>query len=178
MHAAKAKEEAEKLKPKYHVEPDPDGPGKPPWSRVSDQFGWTAWWRAGDARFTAHELAVARLAKLWGFRSPEVRVAELDGSPGIAHSIPGNAELLNAQPDFAGLTERQLQDIAREHVLSWALDSPSVPGTYYAMSDGSIVSGDHASAYTGELGHWDGLALNGQENLPGDQLSSGLYQAI
>src|SRR5262249_2676133 len=30
----KAKEEAEKLKPKYHTEPDPDSPANPPWTRV------------------------------------------------------------------------------------------------------------------------------------------------
>ena len=179
LDALKAREEAEKLKPKYHAEPDPDTPASPPYSRVQDQFGWAGWWKSADAREQAHALAVAQLSKMWGYRTPEVRLAVLDDTVGVAREIPKQASQIAAEPDFASLTEREVSDIAREHVLDWALDNPgSIPGTFYSMPDGSIVGGDKSQALKSDLGSWDGLALNGQENLPGDQLSSAFYKAV
>jgi hypothetical protein len=179
LDTLKAKEEAEAAKPKYHTEADPDNYGNPPWSRVVDQYGWAGWWNSGDEKFRQHALAVAQLARMWGYRTPETRAAELDGEQGIAHNIPANSEGFDAVADLGKLTERQVQDIAREHVLNWALDNPtSVPGTYYAMPDGSIVGGMKTDALMGTLGSWKGLDITGQADLPAGQLSSQLYDAI
>src|SRR5215472_9056426 len=92
----------------------------------------------------------ARLAKLWGFRMPETRVGALEGAEGIAQEIPKGASLVNAEPDFSSLTEREVSDIAREHVLDWMLDNPgSLPGTFYSMPDGSIVGAGKGQALLG-----------------------------
>ena len=142
-------EAAEKLKPKYTLA-DP--------GTAQDQFGRQYQWITGTPAELAKQTAVAQLARAWGFRTPQVTQVTLeDGTAGAVSPLldfEGTLAALNYQ-GISLATARELGDIAREHVLDYALANPgSTPGSYLRLADGSIVGADKSGALS-DLG-WDG----------------------
>ena len=136
-----AKEAAEKLKPKYTLA-DP--------GTAQDQFGRQYEWITGTPAQLARRTAVAQLARLWGFRTPQVTQAALgDGTAGaVAPLLDHNGTLATLNHQGISLaTGKELGDIAREHVLDYALANPgSTPGSYLRTADGGIVGTGKAGA--------------------------------
>lgn len=155
-----AKEEAERLRPKYHIV---TGEAVPPGLSadqmlVEDQFGHQFVFRQPDPADAQRELAAYTLARLWGFKSPPAQPLTIEdsGITGIGQQyLPGTTTLDPAKvPD---LTPRQAADLAAEHVLDWALDNPDgAPSNYLLYGDG-IVGIDKDAAFSKPPGEWDGL---------------------
>jgi hypothetical protein len=167
-----AKELAEKLKPKYHTVTEMPGGAK----AVADQHGWKGWWQPADETSRGAQLAIATLAKLWGFKTPETRHAVVDGEDGIAHADLSPDNWLSSA-STTKLSQRQLEDIAREHVFDWAIGNAySSPGHIALMSDGSAVGTEKTQAFK-EFGTWQGLDLAQMDHFA-EQSASRLYQAV
>lgn len=143
-----AKEAAEKLKPRYNLaQPDV----------AEDQFGRQYQWITGSPADLARRVAVTQLARLWGFRTPQASQVLLeDGTVGaIVPLLQPEGTLAFLPAGIAGLTNRELGDVASEHVLDYALANPaSTPGSYLRMADGSIIGTGKPLALVGL--HWDG----------------------
>jgi hypothetical protein len=167
-----AKEAAEKLKPKYHLASG---------GIAEDQFGRQYQWVTGTKAQLARRTAVAQLARAWGFRTPQVTAVKLeDGTAGAV--IP----LLDHNGTLAGLdaqgmkllTGRQLGDIAREHVLDFALANPgSAPGSYLRLADGSVIGADKSAALTAlEWAGTDPVMMNAHATQPVSLVLSAISQ--
>lgn len=146
-----AKQLLEQLKPKYSLVP-----GKP--GMASDQFGKQYIWHTGSAKQLGERIAVSQLARAWGFKTPLTKLASLekDGSAGaVTPLVEPEGTLAHLPKGIGALTARELSDIAREHVLDYALANPlSTPGDYLRMADGSIVAADKHGAFANML--WQG----------------------
>jgi hypothetical protein len=155
-----AKEAAEKLKPKYTLAE----PGT-----AADQFGRQYQFTAGSPATLADRVAVADLARAWGFRTPQVSLISLeDGTDGaVAPLLKHDGTLALLPGGIASLTDRELGDVAREHVLDYALANPgSTPGSYLWVS-GGIIGADKSSALS-DLS-WQGAdpaGMNAQATQP------------
>lgn len=156
----KKKEEAEKLRPKWELVPGDS-------SRVKDQFGHVMLWHTGTKKDLNRRVAVAQLARAWGFRIPlsEHAFLEADKTPGvITPQVQPDGTLAGlAHGTITGLTDRQLADIAREHLLDYALaNHGSTPGSYLLMQDGSVIAASKEDAF-GDL-TWAGADLTGMND--------------
>lgn len=145
LDEVKAKEEAEKLRPKYALVE-----GKPGY--VQDQFGHEFLWHAGTDVEMSRRTSVSALARAWGFKTPLARKTflEADKTKGtITPEVQPIGTLAHLPGGIGSLTQRELTDIAREHVLDYALANPaSTPGSYLRMADGSVISASKEDAYT------------------------------
>lgn len=174
-----AAELAEKLKPRYRLLPE-QGPDV-----VGDQFGHQFTFTPGTAGELGHLPALSQLTSAWGFLTPRTHLAQLeDGTHGALTQRLSHASTLADVPgspgktDFGQLSPGEIRDIAREHVLAWALDNPtSTPGEYLRTSDGRIVNSDTTGALQ-DFGKWNGLAGDAKANGPAVQPSTALYDAI
>jgi hypothetical protein len=150
---AKAKEE--ELRPKWELVD-----GKPGY--VRDQNGNTKLWFSGTKPEMASRIAVNSLARAFGFKTPKAEWAKLekDGTPGIlTDEVVPKGSLAHVAGGLTSLTDKQLADIAREHVLDYLLGNPSsTAGSYLVMHDGSVVSAGKPGAFTGLK--WQGASLD------------------
>jgi hypothetical protein len=149
-----AKAEKEALRPKWEL-----APGKPGY--VQNQFDQTKQWFSGTKAEMGRRVAVNALARAFGFRTPKAEYAKLeaDGTPGVITDEVKPVGTLDHLPGgLTSLEDRQLGDIAREHVLDYLLANPSSSAaSHLIMGDKSIVSAGKPGAFT-DL-QWKGTDL-------------------
>lgn len=132
--------------------------------------------------------AAATLARLWGYRTPESRLITHDGKYGNAQrklanlgDLVGGKQLGKAEApkiDFGSYTDRQLQDVAKEHVLDWALDNPDGrAANMLHMPDGSIVGIDKEHAWR-NFGKWNGVTGDEKADTFSKLVATQLYNAV
>lgn len=171
----KAKEEKEKLRPKWALVP-----GDP--TRVQDQFGHKRLWLTGSKAELNRRVAVAALARSWGFRLPlsEHAFLEADKTPGVITPEQFPLSTLASATSVMDLEPREITDIAREHVLDWALaNATSTPGHYLVMADGSVISASKEGAFKGWT--WQGQHLDGLNDFavqPVHMVLNGIMQKL
>lgn len=134
------------------------------------------------------EDAAGKLANAWGFLTPASQTLEHDGKYGQAqHKLPAVGDLSYGKPlgfydvapiDWGKFTQRQVSDVAREHLLDWALDNDDGRASnFLRMPDGSIVGIDKGRSWI-DFGHWKGLSGNHEADERSAQVSTQLYNAI
>lgn len=190
LNIKEAQEEAERLKPVWEKTPGGMSPvSSHPIYEIQDQFDNHFFFKPADMPFLAEqEDQAGKIANAWGFKAPASRLIEFDGKSGQAQAK------LNAEGDmqygaklgfydaapvpWTELTQRQLSDVAREHVLDWALDNDDARASnFLQMPDGSVVGIDKGRSWA-DFGHWNGLAGDERMDERSAQLVTQLYQAV
>ena len=193
----KAKEYAESLKPVYVLTPGASAPqsSHPIYdltATVPATGAKSRWYfkpaPASEKFLAEQEDAAARLAHLWGFKTPDSKLIEFDGQYGQAqHRLDAIGDLSYGKPlgfydqapiPWNELTPAQVSDIAREHLLDWALDNDDGRASnFLRMPDGSITGIDKGRAWA-SFGHWKGLSGDHQADERSAQVVTQLYAAI
>lgn len=151
-----AKELAEKLRPKYELAKT--DPGEP--AQVTDQYGHKYLWHTGTEKEMATRVAVYDLARAWGIKSPRAQLVKLeaDGTPGVVTDLvtPTDGTLAHLPGGISSLSEKELADLAREHLFDHVVGNPSSTPGEYARVAGGITGTGKDGAFTAFL-TWSGL---------------------
>lgn len=137
------------------------------------------------------------LARAFGYQTPESELLHFEGKFGQAqHKLDAvgdmtyghNLGFYDAPPvDWSTLSQREISDIAREHLLDWALaNDDNRASNMMRMPDGSIVGIDKGRAWRNMhtvtdswvKDDWDGLAGDEKANSNAYLVVTGLYNAI
>lgn len=179
--AKEAAEYAEKMKPKFQKVPGQGVSGGHHEAMVlQDQFGqkWVYKPRTDDQIFLADvEQAAHDLAQIWGYKTAKSFITEFDDRKGHVQ------QMFDAEKDLNGvsmsdLTTSQVQDLAKEHLLDWALDNDDSWGANLLMlKNGSIVGIDKGRAFVG-VGHWNGLSGDSSAHVHMPLVYTDMYNAI
>ena len=179
--AKEAAELAEKMKPKFQKVPGQGVSGGHHEAMVlQDQFGqkWVYKPRDDNNIFLADvEQAAHELAWAWGYKTSKSFITDFDDRKGHVQ------QMFDAESDMGGvsmssLTPSQVQDIAKEHLLDWALDNDdSWSANLLKLKNGSIVGIDKGRAFVG-MGHWNGLTADSQAHVHMPLVYTDLYNAI
>lgn len=144
------------------------------------------------------EHAANELGRLWGYKTPQSQLLDYEGKFGQAQrKLAAVGDMTYGQSlgyydrpkmDWSSLTQREVSDISREHVLDWALaNDDGRASNFLRMPDGSIVGIDKGRAwrnFTGSLvddwtkGDWNGLSGDHQADSNCALMVTGLYNAI
>jgi hypothetical protein len=140
-------------------------------------------------KFLAEQEDMAnKLGQAWGFKTPSSQLLEFDGKYGQAQvKLSPEGDLTFGQSlgfydppplQWDKLSQREVSDIAREHILDWALDNDDGRASnFLRMPDGSVVGIDKGRAWA-NFGVWNGLAGDYQADERSAQVSTALYDAI
>lgn len=179
--AQEAAELAEKLKPKFKKAAGQSVSGGHHEAMVLvDQFDkkWVYKPRNPKDIFLADvEQASHELAHLWGYKTARSFITEFDNRKGHVQ------EMFDAESDMNGvsmssLTPAQVTDIAKEHLLDWALDNDDSWGAnLLKLKNGSIVGIDKGRAFA-SIGHWNGLTADSSAHVHMPLVYTDLYNAI
>ncbi len=180
--AAKAAAEyAEMMKPKFSKVPGQNVSGGHHEAMVLiDQHGQKWVYKPRDQKdiFLADiEQASHDLAKAWGFKTAKSFITDFDNRSGHVQ------QMFDAEKDLSGvdvstLNTSQLQDLAKEHLLDWALDNDDSWGANLLMlKNGSIVGIDKGRAFVG-IGHWNGLSGDSSAHVHMPLVYTSMYDAI
>lgn len=179
--AAKAAAElAEAMKPKFTLESGKTVTSTHEAMVLSDQFGkkWIYKPRQDKDIFLADvEQAAHELSSAWGFKTAKSHITEFDNRKGHVQ------QMLDAEKDFTkasvtDLNTAQIQDLAKEHLLDWALDNDDGhAANLLILKNGSVVGIDKGRAFVG-IGHWDGLTGDSKADSRANLVYTKLYDAI
>lgn len=179
--AKEAAEAAEALKPKFQKAPGQSVSGGHHEAMVlKDQFDkkWVYKPRDDKNIFLADvEQAAHELAQAWGFKTSKSFITEFDGRKGHVQ------EMFDAEKDLSSvsmseLTPAQVTDLAKEHLLDWALDNDDSWGANVLMlKNGSLVGIDKGRAFA-NIGHWNGLSADSSAHVHMPLVYTDLYKAI
>lgn len=124
---------------------------------------------------TEHE--AHRLAQTFGYRTADSRLHTHDGLYGQAQRmLPVTRDLTGV--DLTTLSTDQLTDIAREHLLDWALDNDDCHRqNIVELHDGTIVGIDKGRAWR-YFGAWPGLTGDHHADTNCALVYTALYDAI
>lgn len=141
----------------------------------------------GQAFIADQEHAATQLANAWGFKTPASQLMEFGGKYGqaqaklnavsdLSYGVSGFYD--NAPIPWQEFSAKQVSDIAREHVLDWALDNNDARASnFLVMPDGSVIGIDKGAAWK-NFGKWNGLAGDSKADVQSRQVSTMLYDAI
>jgi hypothetical protein len=155
LDAELQKAKDEEMRPKWALVE-----GKPGY--VVNQFGKEKLWFTGSKAELGKRVAVNTLARAFGFKTPKAEYAKLEdsGKPGIITDEVKPTGSLDALPGgLTSLENRQLADIAREHVLDYLLANPSS-----SAASMLILGGEHGGIVSaGKPGAFSDLAWKGTD---------------
>jgi hypothetical protein len=179
--AKEAAEYAEKMKPKFTKVPGQGVSGGHHEAMVvQDQFGkkWVYKPRDKSNIFLADvEQAAHELSWAWGYKTSKSFIADFDNRTGHAQQMFDAEKDLNGV-DVATLNSSQIQDLAKEHLLDWALDNDDSWGSNILMlKNGSLVGIDKGRAFVG-IGHWNGLTADSSAHVHMPLVYTDLYNSI
>lgn len=144
---------------------------------------------ARHAFLADQEHAANTLARAWGFSTPESHTTTVAGRYGQAQAkcdaigdleYGQNLGFYDPAPiPWGDLTGAELADIAREHLLDWALaNDDGRASNYIRTADGRIVGIDKGRMLAPGWQDWPGLAGDQRADTRSAQVSTGLYDAI
>jgi hypothetical protein len=179
--AKEAAEYAEKMKPKFTKVPGQGVSGGHHEAMVvQDQFGqkWVYKPRQQNDIFLADvEQAAHELSWAWGYKTSKSFITKFDNREGHVQQMFDAEKDLNGVP-VSSLNSSQIQDLAKEHLLDWALDNDDSWGANLLMlKNGSIVGIDKGRAFVG-IGHWNGLTADSNAHVHMPLVYTDLYNAI
>jgi hypothetical protein len=179
--AKKHAEYLESLKPKFEKADGQSVSGGHHEAMVlKDQFGkkWVYKPRDKNNIFLADvEQEAHTLAKAWGYKTSNSFITDFDNRSGHVQ------EMFDAERDLSGvsmseLNSNQVTDIAKEHLLDWALDNDDSWGAnLLQLKNGSIVGIDKGRAFAA-IGHWNGLSGDSSAHVHMPLVYTDLYKAI
>jgi hypothetical protein len=143
------------------------------------------------------EHAANTLARAFGYQTPDSELLHFEGKYGQAqHKLDAVGDMTyghslgfyDAPPvDWSTLSQREISDVAREHLLDWALaNDDNRASNMMRMPDGSIVGIDKGRAWRNMhtvtdswvKDDWDGLSGDEKANSNAYLVVTGLYNAI
>lgn len=146
--------------------------------------------KAGEEFIPQQEHVAQKLASAWGFKTPgPTELMDFEGQHGFVQpklDALGDLSYGTSPSDFYAspsipwgkFTQREVSDIAREHLLDWAIDNNDARASnFLRMPDGSIIGIDKGRAWF-SFGSWDGLSGGKAADSQSAQVSTMLYNAI
>jgi len=146
-----------------------------------DQFGGNFLfkpWDGADKWRAESEHLGNQLGKLFGFKTADSKLVELDGHYGqLQKDVGGVGDMVNF--DYSNITAMQAADVAMEHVLDWQLDNDDTRGANaIILPDGHIVGIDKGRAFK-HVFNWKGLDhQNGGMNTNAHTVFDQMYDGI
>lgn len=136
---------------------------------------------SGEKFLSAQEHEAHTLGQLWGFKTAQSRLTTYGGKSGQAQRlVDSSGSLLGFKgTDFKSkLTQRQLNELAQEHVLDWALDNDDSHGANLLLtSDGGLVGIDKGRSFY-NYGHWAGLSGDSSADTRAQLVYTKFYEAV
>jgi len=136
-----------------------------------------------DKRWRAEiETIASQMSVAWGFRTPNAQIMELDGEEGILMSFADHVSSFKGKNgnsiQMSSLTEKQVGQVAAEHVLDWILDNDDTHSSNLLMgTDGNVIGIDKGRAFF-VYGNWNGLSADTQAHSNANLVYTKLYDDI
>lgn len=181
---AKADEEYQKsLIPVYTLKPNQTvKQSTHPVFEYSDQFGNHYFFKPRpDTKLDKYRSEVEHVGnlfgRLFGFNTADSKLETLDGKYGnLQKDVGGVADLMGY--DYSTLTQQQIADIGKEHLLDLFLDNDDTKGdNAKILPNGHIVGIDKGRAFK-HYGAWKGFSADESMNSNADTIYAKLYNAI
>lgn len=154
--------EAELLIPKYHKVSE-ISEGSHPVYVIEDQFGRKSIFKPipeGKDFRAEIEHAGNLIGQHWGFKSPVSEILVFEGETGQRQAFIDSVSDFKGM-DYSSLNNKQIGQVAAEHVLDWMLDNDDTHEANLLLTpDGSVVGLDKGRAFKA-YGQWYGVTGDG-----------------
>ena len=127
------------------------------------------------------EVAANDLGRMWGFPSTPSKVVTIDGQTGILMDfVPHELALVNkgVEVKLSGLTDKQLGQIAAEHVLDWILDNDDSHRKNLLIRDDGVMVGIDKGRGLYVYGNWFGMTGTSKANSNASLVYTDMYNDI
>lgn len=128
------------------------------------------------------EKASADLSAMWGFRTPKHSVVEINGQQGLLQAFADHSTSFKGKNgkalQMSELTEKQVGQVASEHVLDWIIDNDDTHSSNLLLgTDGNVIGIDKGRGFY-VYGNWNGLSGDSKANSNANLAYTTLYNDI